>query len=224
MLRIRNPNERALTVWLEPWAERHQLEPRESLEIIFVGPDTDHPTILSNGEELAIYGWNGSEAVVLRDGHLASPQPTVDEIVRQELEIVKDQIRFTIDQPFGPSMEDVQRTFDTERPLARESWNSASKVTAFFVSELASTIEQSDAAISFLWQIISRLVRTRGYILAAPDSHELASALWSNEPGDLVKLIRRSAKSILPKPFRSELSDKRATPRSAESESGPTPR
>ncbi len=37
---IRNPNEEALVVVLEPWAERFELATEETIDIVLIGPDT----------------------------------------------------------------------------------------------------------------------------------------------------------------------------------------
>jgi hypothetical protein len=196
-LRIRNPNDRAIEVLLEPWAERHQLNSMESLEIVFVGPDTDHPAVLPQGDEIAVYGWKESDAIVLKNGEIASPRPTVEEIVKQELNAAKqnEQLAIKVALPVE-DIEWIQRSLDELPESGQESQLATCELAAFLAHRLAESLEQSMPTAELIWSIIGRFVKARGIILEDEELDKVASAAWSDGPNRLKRLVENRAISV----------------------------
>jgi hypothetical protein len=141
---IRNPGDSLFVVILEPWADRFELKSEETIDIEFVGPETGQPEVLPYPGELAIYGWDGSEVVVLKDGRLAMRQPTVNEIVRQELEIAERCVRRTETRWPTEGIEIVGQKFQFYSEMSFESQEFACHLTSQLVCELSATLERSD--------------------------------------------------------------------------------
>ena len=166
---VRNPGGSLLAVILEPWADRFELKPKETVDIVFVGPENGQTEILPYPDELAIYGWDGSEVVVLKDGRLAMLQPTVNEIVRQELQISERVVRRTETRWPAEEIEMVDQKLQFDSDLSLESQEFACRLASQLVCELSTTLVRSDAAASLLWQIADRVVGKQGIVLAAPN-------------------------------------------------------
>ena len=54
-------------MFIEPWAEEHELEPNKSLDVIGRGPPGQFE-LSSSKEGMTVYAWSGSTVSVLRDG------------------------------------------------------------------------------------------------------------------------------------------------------------
>jgi hypothetical protein len=224
-LRIRNPGERMLVVWLEPWVERYELAPNESIDIVLVGPKRGLPEILPRSDEVLVYGWEGAEVFAFQNGRPAGRQPTVDEIVRQELDIAKEHVQRTNEPLPVEEIEMAQAKLDMDPGMTRVSQDVAYGTAAFLMSNLASIVVRSDAATNVLWEIASRLIGTKGLALAAPGSKRQAAAVWRASPSLLEKLVRKQALSALPSlfgPNSGKFEKPLATPQPAESESDST--
>jgi hypothetical protein len=226
-IRIRNPGDQLLVVWLEPWSERFELEPNESLDVFFAGPKSGLPEVLPRIGEVSVYGWEGAAAVAFKDGSLAIRQPTVDEVVRQEFEIAKEHVARTNEPLPVDEIAMVQRSLDAEPGVGRAAQASACELVAILTWELASSLIRSRPATHVLWEIADRLLNTRGMVLAAPKPSALEAALWSETPNLIRELICKQAVSMIPDALRkkSPRKEKRPTrPRPSESESGSIPR
>jgi hypothetical protein len=224
-LRVHNPSDRLLVVWLEPWAERHELTPQQVLDIVFFGPTTGSPEISPSANEISIYGWEGSMAIALKNGTLAARQPTVEEIVRQEFEIAGGQIERTEIPLPEQELALMQRMLDADYKLTCESQELVCELAGHATCELASTVKKSSAATEMLWQIAGRLVGTKGLVLAASDLRIRENAIWNDAPGPLIELIRKNVKSVLPEWSRRNSARERtpqSMPQRAETESDPT--
>jgi len=224
-LRVHNPSERVLVIWLEPWAERHELTPQQSLEIVFFGPTTGSPEISPRADEISIYGWEGSAAIAIKNGQLAARQPSLDEIVRQEFEIAGGQVERTEMPLPANEIALTQRMLDADHKLNTESQELVCELAGHVTCDLAPTVKKSSVATEMLWQIASRLVGTKGLVLAAPDPRIKENAIWNDAPGPLIELIRTNVKSVLPEWSRRHSARERtprSMPRRAETESDPT--
>lgn len=225
-LAIRNPNEGPLVIWLEPWADRLELPPNESLQLAFVGPVTGLPEVIPKSEEIIVFGWEGSEVVALKDGRLAVQQPSVSEIVRQEFQIAEEQVRRSEIRWPAEEIAIINQKLDFDSDLSVESQEFACELAGHLVCELSTTLERSDAAASLLWQIADRVVGKKGIVLAATNRNRLKTAAWRNRPQELFQMIWNSAISVLPGPADLAACKRRTrsvTPRPAGLESGPTP-
>ena len=215
-----------MIVCLEPWAERYRLESNESIEFVFVGPDVDCPEVIPYSDELMIYGWEGSDVIAVQNGRLVARQPTVDEIVRQEMEIAKERVKRTDKKLPDDQIAWVQQTLDAESELTQDAQELACELAAVLAIELAPSFMRSNAATELLWNVVSRLIGTRGLLLGAPDPETKEAAVWGEHPGVLAEAIRRQAISVLPRRFARSIRKRRnpIKPRPSESESDPTPR
>jgi hypothetical protein len=223
---IRNPSDQLLVVVVEPWADRFELKAEETIDIVFVGPEAGQPEVLPYPGELIIYGWDGSEVVVLKDGSMAAQQPSVSEIVRQEFQIAEKLVRRTETRWPVEEITIVDQKLDIDTDMSVESQEFACDLAGYLVCELATTLERSDAAAALLWQIADRVVGRKGIVLAATNQNRLKTAAWSNRPQELFHMIWSSAISVLPGPAdlaAYKRKSRSATRRSAGSESGPTP-
>jgi len=223
---VRNPNEQLFVVVLEPWADRFELKAEETIDIVFVGPEAGQPEVLPYPGELTIYGWDGSEVVVLKDGRMAAHQPSVSEIVQQEFQIAEEQIRRTETRWPAEEIALVNQKLDFYSDMSVESQEFACNLASHLACDLSTTLECSDAAANLLWQIADRVVGRQGIVLAATNRNELKLAAWRNRPQELFQLIWNSAISALPGPAdlaACKPKTRSVTPRPAESESGPTP-
>lgn len=221
---IRNPNNEAIVVWIEPWADRFELAKEQSIEVVFIGPEDGAAEELPYPGELVIYGWNGSEVFVLQDGRLVGRSATIEEIIRQEFEIAKDRVRLNANRLPFEEFEYVQFKLGFSPELSRQSQILACEVAAHLACELARSVERSDDAARLIWQISDRIVATRGVALAYPSLRSLSTALWTGGLADVTRLIIGNGLSVLPGrkylglPKPREASTK---PRLSESESGP---
>lgn len=66
-IRITNEHDHVITVFVEPWAEEHELEPKQSLDIIGRGPPGTFE-VSTSSDGTTVYGWSGSTVSVMRDG------------------------------------------------------------------------------------------------------------------------------------------------------------
>ena len=64
---VTNENDQAITLYLEPWAEEHVIEPDASLELVGSGPPGEFAVAACQGG-MTVYGWSGSTVRVLRNG------------------------------------------------------------------------------------------------------------------------------------------------------------
>lgn len=188
MLRVHNPGESSLLVWLEPWSERFELTPKESLELVFVGPDTGSPEVLPRRDEVSVYGWAGSEFLAFKNGRLAGRQPTVKEIVLQELDIAKERVGIASDS-FVADIAMLQQFLDAEPDLNATSQQSFCKYLSHFIDSLSPALEGQEAATEVLRQIASRLLRTKAIILAPPDPNAKEPATWKSDPTVAMELF-----------------------------------
>ncbi len=215
---IRNPGEGKLTVWLEPWADSFILAPHESLEIVIVGPDTGLPVVLPRHSEVSVYGWAGSEGFAFQNDRLLGRQPTVEEIVAQEFEIHKDAVERTPTQFDPVDIEHCQTKLNSERRFDGESQDLACDIAGILAISLARSLVESDAAAGLLWQIVDRVMGTRGLVLAIPDAPSQGRVFWRDDPAAM-DLVRGHAMSIVP--FQQDPNAaENVTPRRAGSKSG----
>ena len=197
-MRIRNPSDQSMIVWLEPWADRFDLASGKSLDIVFIGPKNGSPEIVPRLGEVSVYGWDGSEAIAVCDGHLALRQPSVDEIVQQELELGKLKIGFT---DRGLPRDDIVMTqdfLDSIPELQPSSAPELFKATAYLISEsLAPALQKSAGAADALWKIANRTIATKGFLLVALRRRALESFFWKGSPAAVIDLIRKQSVFVL---------------------------
>jgi hypothetical protein len=198
-VRVRNPGDSALVVWLEPWAERFELAPQESLDVVLIGSDMGWPEILPRVGEVAIYGWEGSDAFAFRNDQPAGYQPAVDEIIQQEFEIAAAQVVRTGTPLPVEEIASIQATLDALVTSDRESQEVIPELAGYLAWELAAVLEPSDAAADMLWQIAHRTLVTKGFALAWVDREVRVAAIWNRRPAPLRKLVRKNTLSIVPR-------------------------
>lgn len=180
-VQIRNPTDQSLTVWLEPWGEQFELKSQDSFDIVFVGPDTGQPQIAPKAISISVYGWEGSEGFVFQNGRLAGPQPTIAEILQQELEVAGDGIRWK--RPDIPVQFTVQRIAHIQPRLDQLGWGSEAReamceLVELQISEWEKLLRKSQRATDFIWSVASRIVALRGLLLTSPDRLSLEKAIW----------------------------------------------
>jgi hypothetical protein len=188
---VRNPRDHELVIVLEPWAELHRLQPDESLDVVFAGPAGGRPEVLPYVDELAIYGWEGSEVYAFRGNRLALRQPTVDEIIEQELQITALRGRFHLERSAG-EIADAQAFLDSSPEFGRAAQRAACKRVGHLIHDIALDAGRSPAEIALIWQIAGRILSTKGLALAAappPDSFDVLA---------LVDALERNSLSVLP--------------------------
>lgn len=78
---LRSGDYSTLTVHVEPWGERHTIDPGCEIEIIFYGPQRGKAEVVVSENELMIYGWEGTDVFVLRNNMCVS-QPSLELILR----------------------------------------------------------------------------------------------------------------------------------------------
>ena len=69
-IKIRNDEAGFLSLWVEPWAEEFKIGPNSELEVEFSGPQAGQLSVNYSCTGLAVYGFNGSIAKVIKDGTL----------------------------------------------------------------------------------------------------------------------------------------------------------
>ena len=162
------------------------------MTLVFVGPKCDDFEIVPYSDEILVYGWEGSDFVALQENRLMEPRPTVDDIIRQELEIAKNQVTRTgVDFPIE-QIAWTQQTLDLETTLSDKSQDLASEVAAVLAIELALSFQHSSAATNMLWEVVSRCLRMQGLFLSAPKP-EAREAVWDEHPGLLDRRYSRPA-------------------------------
>jgi hypothetical protein len=196
-IRIRNPTANQLTVWLEPWAENFKLAPTESIDVILVGPKDGVPELLPKVDSISIYGWEGAEAVAVKSGQQLTPQASVEEIVRQEIEIAKEQAARTDTAVPAHEIILAQNSLDSILPFDADSISDVSKIIGYFICELAGSFQPTEAMTDAMWRIAQRIVGTKGFFLAVPNLKKIKSALWSATPTLMMELVEKNIISIL---------------------------
>lgn len=192
---VRNPSDKKLVVVIEPWAERYELKPQETIEIVFAGPNNGQPELLPFSGELVIYGWDGSEFIAFREGGLATPPPTVVEIIRQEFLIAKQRLR--AQNGIAQEITMVQQWLDADPRLLKKSQRSACESAGYLSCVLATQLDRTDNAATLLWQIADRIVRMKGVLLAATNKVDKETFFWSEKPDLSAEFIRKNAISLL---------------------------
>jgi len=216
-VRIHNPTDDQLVVWIEPWADRLDLAPNASMEIVFVGPRDGLPEFLPRPGALSIYAWEGAEAFAIQDGQFMTSQPSLDEIVRQELEIAQDQaVRLDAVLPTSEILF-AQHSLDSIPPFQSEFAEDICKISAHFIHCLTEVFEPSSNTTALMWRIAQRMIGTKGFLLATANPKNTNAAIWSDMPSLLIKLIGKSVVPILG--VASKESSNKARRRAADSES-----
>jgi hypothetical protein len=226
---IRNLNRQPLTLVVEPWADEFELAPDEVIEIVLVGPRMGQPEVCPYPHRLTINGWDGSEFVALKEGRLATPPPSVSDVVRQEFQIAERSIRRTASNWPTEDIEIIDQKMDFFSETATESQEFACNLASQLVCKLAESVEDSDEAATLLWQIADRVVGHDGVLLAAPGRQrrrQIRSALWEDRSDELFEIIWNCAVSAYHGPFDLAAATRGRAQwvrqRPAESESGPT--
>lgn len=222
--RVHNPNDHPLTVVLEPWAECYELEPKGTLDVVFIGSRNGMPEVVPYSDRsLTIYGWEGSEAFALKDGRLIGNRPAIDEIVRQELDLAKKKLQRTDRDLPWDEIAWIQKSLDVSPELHTGSQELARELAAILIVELAPCLVRSKSATELLWQIADRIVGLRGLVLASAEFESKETAVWSEHPRSLQELIRNQSLSVIPRRAAKSQGEVRHSPkpRRAESESDP---
>lgn len=227
-LRVTNPNPSALKVWLEPWAEQHELAQGESLDLVFVGTAPGYPEVTSDVNAVSLHGWEGSEVFAFRNGRLATEPPLVEEIIRQELAIAHDRVAPTSRSwadGLAPYIGMCQKTLDGWPQLNEEAQRDACELAAILAWELARTLTPSSAASTLSWQVARRVVATKALVLADSQPASKEKVFQSESPKLLTRLILQSSVSALPDQIDSRslrLHEPPAKPPSGQAESDQT--
>ena len=157
--------------------------------------------VFPNRGELSVYGWEGSVFIAMRNGQIAGRQPTVAEIVRQEFEIAGERVeRSQCPLP----IEDIamlQQWLDAHTAMDRELKSTLPKLATDLIHELKATLVRSEAEAELLWQIIDRIILTKGFTLTDAAQTTKLSTIWEKGFGRLVKLVRKHSVSIPPEHF-----------------------
>jgi hypothetical protein len=225
-VRFRNPRADLIVVWLEPWSERFELAPQTALDVAFVGPSGGFPEVMPRPDGLSVYGWVGSEFIALQNSRVAGRQPTVDEIVRQELDIAKESVERSAAPLPVDDIANAQILFDQDPEVNPRSQSAACDAAARLAIGLAGCFVRSEASRLLIWEIARQLVRTRGLFLADLEQGR-ESELWTRGPFGVAELIFECSISAVPShpsPKGLAAPDSKARPQPAETESGAAPR
>jgi hypothetical protein len=68
ILRVTNEHSRQFFLCLEPLGEQVAMEPHVAYEIVTSGDDAGVVEMILQDDKVIVYGWNGSDSVVFRDG------------------------------------------------------------------------------------------------------------------------------------------------------------
>jgi hypothetical protein len=73
---IRNPHNRPLAVWLEPWAEEYSVPPGGVLVLTFEGPATVPAFDVTWSDDQVTFGcaWAGAQCTLSVDGEVITPR------------------------------------------------------------------------------------------------------------------------------------------------------
>lgn len=164
-IRIRGPEPDGVVVCVEPWSECFDLGPQATIDVVFCGPNSGILECLPDRHGLVLYGWVGSDFIALQNSRVAGRQPTVEEIVRQELEISRDKIEMTATPLRVDDIAQAQVFFDQDPEVNQTSQNNACDGAAILILSLAECFVTSEASQRLIWEIARRLVRTRGLFL-----------------------------------------------------------
>ena len=226
IVRFLNPGVDVLAVWVEPWSERFEVAPQTALDVAFWGPIGGIPEIMPHRGGVVVYGWVGSEFIALQNSRVAGAASTVEEIIRQELEIAKAEIQRTAEPWPSGDLANAQLLLDQDPEVNSTSQKTACEVAAIVARSLAECLATSDTSRSLIWEIARRLVRTRGLFLADLEN-EKAQEFWTAGPiwgADLIFQCSISAIPALQQAVGNAVPAPVVKPRPAQSESGATPR
>ena len=72
-LHVWNSTPRPLSLFLEPWGEAYTVPPESGVDIVGEGPTEGRFEVSIQEHGIAVYGWTGSVAHVLKDGEVLAP-------------------------------------------------------------------------------------------------------------------------------------------------------
>ncbi|MBI2761422.1 MAG: hypothetical protein HYX51_08365 [Chloroflexi bacterium] len=72
-LHVWNSTPRPLSLFLEPWGEAYTLDPESGVDVVGEGPAEGRFEVSIQERGIAVYGWTGSVAHVLKDGEVLAP-------------------------------------------------------------------------------------------------------------------------------------------------------
>jgi hypothetical protein len=67
-LKIMNQDSTPLRLYVEPWADKHEIPPGGTVRIDFLAPTLEPIPIIYNRGSVTVEGWEGSVAYVWGDG------------------------------------------------------------------------------------------------------------------------------------------------------------
>ena len=111
VLKLQVPNDRALHLWFEPWAEGLAFPAGSLVELRAISPVEGELEVDATPERTAIYGWSGSTLRVLVHGTevVSFQQPVPDFLSREKVNLL-----------FGAPPVPIQE--EGEAPLRRPWW------------------------------------------------------------------------------------------------------
>jgi hypothetical protein len=72
-LHVWNSTTHPLSLFLEPWGEAYTLAPASGVDVVGEGPADGRFEISVQDDGVAVYGWTGSTAHVMKDGAVLEP-------------------------------------------------------------------------------------------------------------------------------------------------------